>query len=56
LTNLASFRRRQGACSGNHVDDPDEGLWIFGIELFQRQLDRAGVAFAWPAADRLATG
>jgi CubicO group peptidase (beta-lactamase class C family) len=33
------------------LDDPDEGLGIFGIELFQLRLDKAGVAFAWPMVE-----
>jgi CubicO group peptidase (beta-lactamase class C family) len=39
----------QGGVLTGVLDDPDQGLGILGVELFQLRLDGARVAFAWPA-------
>jgi CubicO group peptidase (beta-lactamase class C family) len=41
------FTVKDGVLTGV-LDDPDQGMGIYGVELFQLRLDRSGVAFAWP--------
>jgi CubicO group peptidase (beta-lactamase class C family) len=44
---VVRFTARDGRLTGV-LDDPDEGMGIYGVELSDLRLARAGAAFTWP--------